>query len=145
LSPAEVVEAVMPTRKSLAAAIADTARIIESPGKNGAFVEKLKSALEQLASSWAAHVTETEAAGGLLNDLVATAPRLCPAVEQLRHDHPALTEELRLLRLRLMGEKASPTAKTRRTISALLAELIHHDQVGAELVWDAYNVDIGGG
>lgn len=145
MRPAEVVAVVMPNRKGLVQAIKDTAKLVAPSAQADLVADQLGSALEQLASTWAAHVAETEAPEGLLADLVTTAPRLCPAVEELRHDHGDLSERLQVLRLRVTEEKTSTTSSTRWAIRDLLDQLIHHDQVGAELVWDAYNLDLGGG
>lgn len=141
MTTTDIVATVMPNRKGLVAAISDTNRIL---GSSSTLAEELGHSLSRLSSSWAAHIAETEASEGLLSDLVARAPRLCAAVGQLRSDHPVLAEELRLLRLKLIEERAL-TPATRAAMSDLLDRIQQHDQAGADLIWDAYNQDIGGG
>lgn len=145
MTPTEVVAAAMPNRETLRTAIADAAKFVRFISHDPELAEQLGSSLERLAFAWVRHVADTEAPEGLLSDLAEKAPRLCPAVEELRHDHRALAEELRALRLRVKAEDGHPTAPTCQEIGSLLQMMVHHDEMGAELIWEAYNVDIGGG
>jgi hypothetical protein len=60
-----------------------------------------------------------------------------PRVEKVRQDHTALRHRLEL------AQHALPdVADTRERTVELLTAIVRHRHLGAELVYDAYNVDL---
>ncbi|HET6948810.1 MAG TPA: hemerythrin domain-containing protein [Acidimicrobiales bacterium] len=118
------------------------------PGREKKWVREVTSSLDTLSSAFERHVTETESRDGFLQQLVTDAPRLDPAVARLRRDHL----EIRLLiedvqtraRGAAPGEDPSPE-KLRTAALELLGRLARHRQRGADLIYEAYLVDIGTG
>ena len=90
------------------------------------------------------HVLVTEAVGGFYDSLRAEAARLAGALRRLQAEHPeliALTDELiAVLKRPAASERASAPAQ----VKELLRRLSHHRQRGADLVFEAYEVDVGG-
>jgi len=43
-----------------------------------------------------------------------------------------------------VGSEAWPVDRVRDDLQRLIGGLVRHRQKGADLVWEAYNVDIGG-
>jgi hypothetical protein len=104
----------------------------------------LAAALERLADAWRRHVAESEDPEGLLADIVDQAPHLSAAVAGLREQHRVLAARLRTLRLRLIAAEG-PTRPILEEASDVLSAMADHQQRGASLVWDAFNVDNGCG
>jgi hypothetical protein len=94
------------------------------------------------------HVFVTEKPGGLYEEIKERAPRLVGTVDRLHQEHPEITASIATLLARLeAGEvetEAWPLDKTRDDLQRLIGSVVRHRQRGADLVWEAYNVDIGG-
>jgi hypothetical protein len=116
-----------------------------SPGREEQWRQRLASALGALESVFEHHVAETEAASGFFAQVVEHAPRLHRAVERLRDDHTEIATSLR--RLSVQVEEAAATAPTdlRDAALDLLGSLARHRQLGADLLYEAYQVDISVG
>jgi hypothetical protein len=104
-------------------------------------------ALERLDHELDDHVEITEGSGGLYDEIVAAAPRLAHRVEQLSDEHPELrgaTQQL-IERFRTTPLDVSwPVDDARDEVQRLLGKLVKHRQHGADLIWEAYTLDIGG-
>lgn len=107
---------------------------------------RVRAALTELAHDLRDHVALTEGPGGLYEDLQASAPRLSRRVELQLADHADVLAEVdRLLGERdegLSGEEA--VAAHREAATALVGRLVRHRQRGSDLVWEAYDLDLGG-
>lgn len=88
------------------------------------------------------HVHETE--DELFTELEGVAPHVAPRIARLRSDHPRLLTELAGLRMSLT--RPLPTeeavATTRELGLELIADLLRHRHAGADLLYEAYWVDI---
>ena len=98
--------------------------------------------LYELRAALDAHIDAAEGPDGLLAEIRDQTPRLAPAAATLGHEHIDL---LAMWDQAAGALRADPedTAGIRRRITTLLCELALHRQRGADLVYDAYNVDIG--
>jgi hypothetical protein len=98
--------------------------------------------------AWEQHVDGTEKPGGLYEEIVTTSPRFSGTIDRLRDEHPEITEavEQMLARLELVeiGGLPWPLEDARDDLQRFIGRIIRHRQKGADLVWEAYNVDIGG-
>lgn len=97
---------------------------------------------DELAVEWRTHVADTEGDGGLFEEVLGSAPRLATAVDRVRGEHPTLDADLARFRDAVESD-GSPEA-VRSTGLALLTALIAHRQHGADLLYEAYWVDVGG-
>lgn len=105
----------------------------------------VEAALLELGQALEAHITEVEDEGGLLASIVADAPRMAGQAMEMSRDHDALRAGLsRALESCSTRSDLTPTL-VRRRVTSLLGRLALHRQFGSELVFDAYNVDIGDG
>ena len=90
-----------------------------------------------------AHVADTEADGGFFDDVRDHAPQLMHAVEQLRAEHGPLLDATQSLAERSGSAGASVDVDHVRDEAVdLIRRLLQHRHRGAELVYDAYSVDI---
>lgn len=107
--------------------------------------QRVHVALVELSSDLKAHIEITEGPGGLYRELRAAAPRLCGAVDRLTADHLDIGAHLEML----LAEADSPDGdayveRLRGLGNDLLGRLVRHRQQGADLVFEAYEVDVGG-
>jgi hypothetical protein len=102
----------------------------------GAEVGRLRTVLD-------AHVEETEADGGFFADVRERAPQLLHAVTILQDEHRPLIEAAGELADHAAAvQDESDVDEVRDEAVELIRRLLHHRHRGAELVYDAYSVDI---
>jgi hypothetical protein len=110
----------------------------------------VSEALTILHDVWTRHIVETEAPGAFLDELVSEAPRLATPAARLRREH---TEILSAIDRALLQLKDLPSLEVqeafveqlRNELTTTLWALARHRQRGADLVYEAYDVDLGGG
>ena len=114
-----------------------------APGREGEWLHGVHDRVDELVLALGQHLEVTEAEDGLFDDIMAEAPRLAHAIDRLRDDHRRLTGQAEALRDRVQ-EPASAAAveRARRLTVELMVELVEHRHRGADLVYDAFNVDI---
>lgn len=95
------------------------------------------------------HAKQTEAKGGFLERVIQEVPRLQRRVNQLKVDHERLEKEVDALRLSvsLVDDDKVPdqAVNIRNQAIELLGQLTRHRQRGADVIYEAYQVDIGEG
>jgi hypothetical protein len=114
------------------------------------WVRNVRDALDDLKEVWTRHIVETEAPGAFLDELVNEAPRLATPASRLRREHNEILgvihrEESALAAGPGLDEYDDWSARKRSELTTLLVALARHRQRGADLVYEAYDVDIGGG
>ena len=78
------------------------------------------------------------------------APRLAGKLRRLQDEHPSVAQQIGTALGRLEGgevggeDSSWPLDRARDDLQRLLGSIVRHRQSGADLVWEAYNVDIGG-
>ena len=109
------------------------------------WAERVRAALVELSGDLREHIAITEGPDGLYLELERTAPRLSGPVEHLRGEHGDMTSALDELLGLLEPPGGVPVVDAvRRAGTDLLVALMHHRQRGADLVFQAYEFDIGG-
>jgi hypothetical protein len=136
LRRAELRESMSALEKALAAPAAD---------RSGSWVERVNVALVELSADFREHIDITEGPDGLYPGLLTTAPRLSNSVASLTREH----EQIKGLADGLLTRLGEPTDASdvdgiRELATTLLAKLSRHRQRGADLVYEAYQTDIGG-
>jgi hypothetical protein len=111
---------------------------------NDLWRKQVDADLEQLRFSLMEHIELTEADDGLLDQIIEDAPRLIPDVDVILADHAELCEAVDLAKDIVAHAGIEDAHEIRAAVLDLLARLFAHRQRGADLVFDAYNVDIGG-
>lgn len=116
-----------------------------TPGRIDEWVTLVRTRLQQLAADVAEHVSVTEGPDGVYDDVVATAPRLARAVDQLRHDHEVIHKLLdHCTSLVDTAHVDDDIMDIRESATDLMFRLVRHRQRGSDLMWEAYANDIGG-
>ena len=148
-NPPSTVEEAARRRVNLYHAILELERASARPAveREREWVEGVIQALERLDAEIDEHIDITERDGGLYDEIAETAPRLRHKVTRLRDEHPQLRDTTR----QLLGQfRSTPpdspegVTSARDQVQRLLGQLVKHRQHGADLVWEAYNPDIGG-
>ncbi|HKE99379.1 MAG TPA: hypothetical protein VKG45_10670 [Actinomycetes bacterium] len=142
-------DAVRGQRLSLRRALAELEDTLASPaaGRERTWSARLLDAVRHLSEVFDLHVAVTEGPDGLHEDILDTAPRLANGVRRLKAEHAQIRMALNaeLLRLGAAAEGGSPEVEQERgRLTLLLGRLVRHRQRGAELIYEAYAVDIGG-
>ncbi len=109
---------------------------------------RVAMAVDHAAARIEEHARQTESSGGFLDSVLGEAPRLQRRIDQLKVDHERLEKEVDALRMAvsLVGddEVADEAPNIRNRAIELLGQLTRHRQRGADLIYEAYQVDIGG-
>jgi hypothetical protein len=104
-------------------------------------------AVEHATNRIQEHVREVEASGGFLDQVTTDHPRLVGRTDDLRHEHARLMSDAEKLRLALTDiepiEVREREASLRSQALGLLGLLARNRQRGADLIYEAYLVDIG--
>jgi hypothetical protein len=138
-------------RAGLKAALSGLELAIARPGRGSEWTAAVRDALEILHEVWTRHIVETEAPGSFLDELVGESPRLATPASRLRREHSEILAgivraEKKLAIIPIDDESLDAhVEELREELTALLAALARHRQRGADLVYEAYQVDIGGG
>jgi hypothetical protein len=129
------------TLNLLEAALAAPAR-----GREMIWGEAVHATLVMIADDFGAHVEVTEGPGGLHEAILAGAVRLANAVDALTGEHGQIAAEIS----ELVADSAAPVGPgdmddLRERATRLLGHLVRHRQRGADLIYEAYATDVGGG
>ena len=89
------------------------------------------------------HAGEVESENGLLNEVVARAPHLSAAADSLRDEHRDLEEAVWTAQA-VAGTHGVDPSQVRAEAMEVITRLANHRQTGADLLYDAYSVDLGG-
>jgi hypothetical protein len=136
-------------RADLHLALVAVEKAISSPagGREPDWSKDVLRALQDLDHALVEHIEITERPLGLYEEIAQKAPRLTNQIDRMKEEHPGLQDTTRELIARLESGSIGgdwPLAEARDDLQRLLGRLVRHRQLGADLVWDAYNLDIGG-
>ena len=143
-------EEVVRRRADLHQAILGLERAAAQPasGREEQWQVSVIAALEDLEAEIVDHIEVTEREHGLYDEIIDVAPRLSRNIELLRGEHPEMHEATATLRARLASappRDGQAVTETREAIGVVLAQLVSHRRRGADLLWEAYSLDTGGG
>lgn len=130
-------------RYALQEAIGEVEQAVAAPAAEPTWHSQLEVRLLGLGLALGQHVEEVEGPDGLLAELMTEAPRLANHIRRVEAEHPVLTEQLAGV-IDLVAAEAE-AGVVRAAVMEVLSGLSRHRQQGADLVYEAYKVDIGGG
>jgi hypothetical protein len=148
-SPA-VLDAALKRRAELRTTIRELTRALEAPavGRESAWMERVVPRLEALQSDIDEHIERTEAEDGLYDEIRTAQPRLSNQVRRLIADHEVLRDRIaacHALATHATGAPDPVIVKTvRNDASHIVSLLQRHRQRGSDLIFEAYETDIGG-
>ena len=113
---------------------------VAGPSEAEGWADGVRAALAELRRALDEHIEVTEGPGGLLEEVRDVAPRLSGEIGVIETEHEELVDLLNKAEASL--EQSTDPKAIRNRAMALLPRLSLHRQRGADLVYDAYNVDI---
>ena len=149
LTPA--LEAAKRRRATLHDTIVHLEESISSPaaGRIAEWTEQVSKEMTGVRDAWEQHVIVTEKPGGLYEEIMERAPRLAGNIHRLQGEHPSIGEAVEAMVARLESTEITEDGAwsldaARDDLQRFIGLVVKHRQRGADLVWEAYNVDIGG-
>ena len=140
------------TRRACARAMSELEHALAAPAPHRVdeWRRGVRDSLTSLHDVWTRHIVETEAPGAFLDELVDEAPRLSTPAARLRREHNEILgvinrAEKALDQVLLDDDHDQFVDTLRADLTEMLCALAHHRQRGADLIFAAYDVDIGGG
>lgn len=130
-------------RATLLESIHGFEQALAAPAGDPGWLPRVSSRLHALRGAFAEHIVVTEGADGLYAELLDHSPRLARAVRVLVHEHAAVAAALGALQRRVDSLETT-VDDLRAWASDLLRDLSRHRQRGADLVYEAFETDIGG-
>ena len=121
----------------------ELALAVPAPSGQVRWAERVQVALVELSADFREHIDVTEGHDGLYVDILATAPRLSDAVARLIREHAQITDLVDDLLARLTPE-SHDVDKVRGLGTTLLGLLVSHRRQASDLVYEAYEFDVGG-
>jgi hypothetical protein len=136
-------------RADLHQALIDVEQAISGPAgaRLDSWVADVTKQLGAMLTTIDEHIEVTERLGGLYEEIQQRAPHLSNQVGRLHAEHPTMRAETLELLDRFENDPvgdAWPVDAARDDVQRLLGRVVRHRQHGADLVWEAYNLDIGG-
>jgi hypothetical protein len=109
---------------------------------------RVRTQLQEVREALEDHVAEVERPGGLVEQITMDAPRMMKLMNRLLAEHDDMRQEISRI-VQAIGEASADLTEeqvleARSAVMALLAIIARHRQQGADLLYEAYNVDIGG-
>lgn len=140
-----LLEALRRRRAELRESMSALELALAAPAPSGQvrWAERVHAALVELSADFREHIDVTEGHDGLYADLLATAPRLSDAVARLAREHTRIKDQVDDLLART-PESKEDVDKVRDHGTLLLGVLVRHRQRGSDLVYEAYELDLGG-
>jgi hypothetical protein len=135
-------------RAELREALGALERALAAPATGRAVVwgETVHECAVRIADDFGGHVEVTEGPGGLHQAILAGDLRLANAVHALTAEHAKIAAEVAAL---VAGSEPPVTEADveglRESGTKLIGHLSRHRQRGADLIYEAYETDIGGG
>jgi hypothetical protein len=138
--------AVQMARQQRPALLRDThllERALAAPAGDPGWRQRVRVRLGGLCGAFAEHVVVSEGPDGRYAELLDHAPRLARAVQLLIREHAVVAATMSDLQRRVDRPEAT-VEELRDGAGDLLRELSRHRQRGADLVYQAYQTDLGG-
>jgi hypothetical protein len=109
------------------------------------WAQRVHVAAVELAGDFREHVDITEGPDGLYREVLTTTPRLSGAVDTLTREHVLIRGQVDTLLARVAASDVTRDVDRVRDLgTALLGRLVRHRQRGSDLVFEAYEFDVGG-
>lgn len=123
-------------REAMADLERSTARSVDSPE----WLPVVAASVERLGVALESHASEVEGEDGLLDQIRNDSPRLTSEIVEIEKEHVVLAKAASSLN---RAVESGDFETIRRRVTSLLGRITLHRQRGADLVYEAFSVDIG--
>jgi len=134
-------------RSELSDAVAYLDQALTAARGHAVWTEEVRGYLGRLRTDFLAHVHGAEGDAGLYRDIMHTSPRLAYRISRLSVEHASITREIdEVLALAedAPDDSESWVERVYLRARALARRLSRHRQREADLLYEAYETDIGG-
>ncbi|MEU8422867.1 hypothetical protein AB0C15_18515 [Micromonospora sp. NPDC048835] len=132
-----------PRPAGLAGDVHALGRAVAVPSTQPRWREDVLLRLRPVRQGFAEHVRVTEGPTGLYRELLTQSPRLDHGVRLLTREHAVIVAAI--LAVQQIAERAGAHPdELRHRAGHLLRRLARHRRRGADLLWEAYQTDLGG-
>jgi len=132
------------TRERLRGRLVAVGHAIGAPvGGGRRWTHRVKRELAALSHALDEHIDETERPDGVFNEIIGVDPRRAGDIDRLVEEHAALQAEC--ARLEALANGGAAPLSLRKRVHHLLRRFEEHRHRGADLVFEAFGVDLGGG
>ena len=115
-------------------------------GRPEEWVAALAPHMQALLAAWSRHIEVTEGPNGLFEQIRTDAPGLDFLLLRLHRDHARMLEDMgALARDAAASTGEGALQEVRDRITDLQSRVTRHRQLGADVLYKAYAVDIGAG
>ncbi|MEU8184709.1 hypothetical protein AB0B85_09095 [Micromonospora sp. NPDC049044] len=118
-------------------------RAVAAPPTEPRWRDEVLLRLRPVRQGFAEHVRATEGPAGLYRELLTQSPRLHHGVRLLTREHPGITAAILAVQ-RIAERPEGDLDELRYRAGHLLRSLARHRRSGADLLWEAYQTDLGG-
>jgi hypothetical protein len=118
-----------------------------TPGRVKEWTLDVADRMRSVREAFDEHIFVTEKPEGLYEEIMSMSPRLAGKIKRLDEEHPVVLAEIDEILGKLDAldtQDIWPPEVARDDINKVLGRIVRHRQRGADLVWEAYNLDIGG-
>lgn len=126
----------------------EEANAAPAAGRAAEWARRVHDCLVDVGAAFERHIASVEGPEGLFDEVTGAAPHLANALERLRAEHleirGRIVEALDAVRI-VAGAPHRSSEVGREAVLAVLDRLMRHRQLGADVVYEAYAVDIGTG
>jgi hypothetical protein len=145
--PSEAIERSREHRAGVREASSELATALSKPASRGVetWAKETTERLNALRRAFAHHAEVSEGPGGLLAQIEADSPGLAHVVAQIREEHRQITAQLAAVQLVVDHiETVDHVFAARKSGLDALRSIAEHRHRGADLLGDAFAVDIEG-
>jgi len=144
---AETLETVRQQRAGLRTASEGVERAVAAPAtaRVREWADLVRERLADVEKAFDRHMAVTEAPDGLFAEVVARAPRLARRVQKLQGEHAVIRSQLERVKERSKVVVEDDVDAVRDDALSLLNLITKHRHTGADLVYEAYWVDVEAG
>ena len=136
-------------RRGVRAALVTLESAAASSARDPSWSSVLSERMRALREAFAHHVSVTEGESGLFEETLERAPRLARRTKLLRDDHVAITAAIagtiEAIEAALDPLDDETIVAIRASVTDVMGRITRHRQRGADLVHEAYSIDIEGG
>ncbi|MCP4963751.1 MAG: hypothetical protein GY926_00770 [bacterium] len=139
----ESLASVVRQRSQLGDAMQRVEEAAAAPAARESWAADLSEQLRKLETAFDQHIIEVQSPTGILNQVVDQAPRLQNAAEHLKREDDRIAKSIDDVIAAATGS-GDLVVDLRESVMEVLVDLSRHRQQGADLLYEAYAVDIGG-
>jgi hypothetical protein len=147
--PGSILDSALRRRAELYDSVKAVIRALEaaSPGRESEWLRRVQQALDHLRDEFHEHVETTESPEGVHAQMLHDQPRLAARIRRLSDEHVIISDRVDAVTALAAGDDPADVgeriSRIRDAATEVVAMITRHRQRSADVVYEAYNTDIG--